>query len=48
MVTRVALRELVNGGQLAPNVDGKPSEWIVPPATDRDPNPPYDYIVNFI
>jgi hypothetical protein len=47
-VTRFALSELVNGGQLAPNVDGQPTAWIVPPATDRDPNPPYGYIVSFI
>jgi hypothetical protein len=39
-VTRFALSELVNGGQLAPNVDGQPAAWIVPPATDREPNPP--------
>jgi hypothetical protein len=47
-VTRFALSELVNGGQLAPNVDGQPAAWIVPPAMDREPNPPYGYIVNFI
>jgi hypothetical protein len=38
----------MNGGQLAPNVDGQPAAWIVPPATDREPNPPYDYVVSFI
>jgi hypothetical protein len=47
-VTRLALGELVNGGQLAPNVDGQPATWIVPSATDREPNPPYDYVVSFI
>jgi hypothetical protein len=47
-VTRFALSELVNGGQLAPNVDGQPAAWIVLPAMDREPNPPYGYIVNFI
>jgi hypothetical protein len=47
-VTRFALSELVNGGQLAPNVDGQPAAWIVPPATDREPNPLYGYIVSFI
>jgi hypothetical protein len=47
MVTGFAPRELVNGGQLAPNVDGQPAVWIVPPTTDREPNPPYDYIVSF-
>jgi hypothetical protein len=47
-VTGFALSELVNGGQLALNVDGQPAAWIVPPATDREPNPPYVYIVSFI
>jgi hypothetical protein len=43
-----ALSELVNGGQLAPNVDGQPAAWTVPPATDQEPNSPYGYIVSFI
>jgi hypothetical protein len=47
-VTRFALSELVNGGQLAPNVDGQPAAWIVPLATDREPNPPHGYVVSFI
>jgi hypothetical protein len=47
-VTEFALNELVNGGQLAPNVEGSPPAWIVPPATDRKPNPPYGYVVSFI
>jgi hypothetical protein len=47
-VTRLTLGELVNGGQLAPNVDGQPAVWIVPPTTDREPNRPYSYIVSFI
>jgi hypothetical protein len=47
-VTAFALNELVNGGQLAPNVTGSPQAWIIPPAMDREPNPPYDYVVNFI
>jgi hypothetical protein len=47
-VTRFALSELVNGSQLAPNVEGQPPAWIVPPAMDREPNPPYDYVVSFI
>jgi hypothetical protein len=29
-------------------VDGQPAAWIVPPATDREPNPPYGYVVSFI
>jgi hypothetical protein len=47
-VTEFALHELENGGQLAPNVDGPPAAWIVPSATDREPNPPYGYVVSFI
>jgi hypothetical protein len=47
-VTEFALNELVNGGQLAPNVEGSPPAWIVPPATDQEPNPSYDYVVSFI
>jgi hypothetical protein len=43
-----ALNELVNGGQLAPNVAGQPPAWIVPPATDREPNPTFGYVVSFI
>jgi hypothetical protein len=46
--TEFALHELVNGGQLAPNVEGAPPAWIVPPATDQEPNPPYGYVVSFI
>jgi hypothetical protein len=44
----VRLNELVNGGQLVPNVEGSPPAWIVPPVTDREPNPPNGYIVSFI
>jgi hypothetical protein len=29
-------------------VDGQPPTWIVPPAGDREPNPPYGYVVSFI
>jgi hypothetical protein len=47
-VMEFALHELENGGQLAPNVDGQPPAWIVPPAADREPNPPYGYVVSFI
>jgi hypothetical protein len=47
-VTRFALSELVNGGQLAPNVDRLPPAWIVPPVADREPNPPFGYVVSFI
>jgi hypothetical protein len=47
-VTAFALNELVNGGQLVLNVEGQSLVWIVPPATDREPNPPYGYVVSFI
>jgi hypothetical protein len=47
-VMEFALHELVNGGQLAPNMEGSPPAWIVPPAMDREPNPSYDYVVSFI
>jgi hypothetical protein len=47
-VMKLALHELENGGQLAPNVDGQPAAWIVPPATDREPNPAYGYVVSFV
>jgi hypothetical protein len=29
-------------------VDGQPPTWIVPLAADREPNPPYGYVVSFI
>jgi hypothetical protein len=38
-VMEFSLHELVNGGQLAPNVEGSPPARIIPPATDREPNP---------
>jgi hypothetical protein len=47
MVTVLTLHELENGGQLAPNVDGQPPSWIVPPAADREQNPPFGYVVRF-
>jgi hypothetical protein len=47
-VTQFALNELVNGSQLAPNVEGQAPLWIVLPATDREPNPPHGYVVSFI
>jgi hypothetical protein len=42
------LNELVNGSQRAPNMEGQPPTWIVPPATDRETNPPFGYVVSFI
>jgi hypothetical protein len=47
-VTEFALCELVNGAQLAPNVEGAPPAWIVPPVTDREPNPPFGYVISFV
>jgi hypothetical protein len=47
-VTRLALGELVSAGQLAANEEGRPAEWIVPPAGDHAPNPPEGYVVSFI
>jgi hypothetical protein len=47
-VTPFALNELVNGGLLAPNVEGAPPAWIVPPASDQESNLPYGYVVSFI
>jgi hypothetical protein len=47
-VTQFALNELVNGEQLAPNVEGQPLAWIVLPATNREPNLPYGYVASFI
>jgi hypothetical protein len=47
-VTEFTLNKLVNGGHLAPNMAGSPPAWIVPPAADREPNPPYGYVVRFI
>jgi hypothetical protein len=47
-VTEFVLHELENSGQLAPNVDRQPPVWIVPPPADREPNPPFGYVVSFI
>jgi hypothetical protein len=46
-VTRLALGDLVSAGQLAANEEGRPAEWIVPPAGDHAPNPPSSYVVSF-
>jgi hypothetical protein len=48
MVTPFALNELVNGGLLAPNVEEASPAWMVPLASDREPNPPYGYVVSFV
>jgi hypothetical protein len=47
-VTQLALNELVNGGLLAPAGEGMYPTWMVLPASDREPNPPYGYVVSFI
>jgi hypothetical protein len=44
----LALNELVNGVLLAPADDGMYPTWMVPPASDREPNPPHCYVVSFI
>jgi hypothetical protein len=46
--TRLSLSELVTAGQLAANEDGRPVAWIVPHLNERDPNPPFGYVVSFI
>jgi hypothetical protein len=43
-----ALNELVNGGLLAPNVEGAPLAWIVPLASVWEPNSLYGYVVSFV
>jgi hypothetical protein len=47
-VTQLALNQLVTTGQLAANEDGRPAEWIVPPARDHVPNPLSGYVVSFV
>jgi hypothetical protein len=47
-VTSFALNELVNGGLLAPVGEGTYPAWMVSPASDREPNPPYGYVVSLI
>jgi hypothetical protein len=47
-VNWLALNDLVSAGQLAVNEEGRPTEWIVPPAGDHAPNPPEGYVVSFI
>jgi hypothetical protein len=47
-VTPLALNELVNGGLLAPVGEGAYPAWMVPPASEREPNLPYGYVVSFI
>jgi hypothetical protein len=46
--TTLSLNLLVAGVQLAANVEGRPAEWIEPPARDHVPNPPFGYVVSFV
>ena len=46
--TRAALEARVKGGLLRPITDEGSSEWIVPPVSDREPNPPPSYVVCFL
>jgi hypothetical protein len=46
--TMLSLNLLVDGGQLAANVDAQPAEWIVPSERDRVPNLPFGYVVSFV
>jgi hypothetical protein len=47
-VTPFMLNELVNGGLLALTSNGMYPAWMVPPASDREPNPPHSYVVSFV
>jgi hypothetical protein len=40
--------EMVTAGPLAANEDRRPPARIDPPARDREPNPPFGYVVSFI
>jgi hypothetical protein len=44
----VGLEQAGECGQLAPNVDWQLAACIVPPVTDREPNPPNGFVVSFI
>jgi hypothetical protein len=47
-VTRLALNQLVTGGQLEANEDGRPAAWIVSSERERAPNSPSGYVVSFV
>jgi hypothetical protein len=47
-MTQLALEKLVNGGQLTLAGDGPYPVWMVPPTSNREPNPPYGYVVSFV
>ena len=46
--TRAALEARVKGGLLRPITDEGAPEWIVPPVSDREPNPPSGYVDCFV
>jgi hypothetical protein len=46
--TRLSLEELVNSGQLTTAGDDPHPAWMIPPASNKEPNPPSGYIVSFI
>jgi hypothetical protein len=46
--TMLSLSDLVTAGQLTANEDGRPAAWIVPHPNEREPNPPFGYVVSFI
>jgi hypothetical protein len=47
-VAPLALNEMVNGRLLMSTGDSLYPVWMVPPAVDMEPNPPYDYFVSFV
>jgi hypothetical protein len=47
-VALLVLNDLVNDELLAPADDGLYPAWVVPPASDKEPNPPYSYVVSFV
>jgi len=47
-VTKSALDARVKAGIFRPLKDVEFSEWIVPSANDREPNPPLGYVVCFL
>ena len=47
-ITGAMLEARVKGGLLRPVTDERALEWIVPPANDREPNPPPGYVVCFL
>jgi len=47
-VTRSALEARVKSGLLRPITDDRLPEWIAPPVSDREPNPPPGYVVSFL